>query len=411
MNTDYGVRRAGAERCMKLRRCIRSLRTLPLIAIAAGVCVRGATAAEVAHRPLLAEAPLARRLQQPVTLAWTGQELRSALARLSEVQGVPIWLDRRVDPNAELNLSASNQPIAAVLDQLTADPRGELGWTTLRNVVYVGPRDAARELATLSELARQALAKAPADVRRKWLTPSAWTIPRLSEPRKLLDETLAAVDAKLQAGATIPHDVWAECALPGIAPIDRVVLMLAGFDLAVEPAADGGRVRVSPIKRPIELRQSYPASERVDHAVAELASADDGVRVRRQGRQVAVAGSWEDHERIRLAQRGVNAQQAAPPATSAGRSRGSADQAGGQRFTLRIASKPVGPVLAQLAAQLQLTVEWDAALTAAMPAVADTLVSCEVREVDLDGLLSAILESAGLTFDRNGQRVTIRAAN
>src|SRR5262245_11550125 len=151
MKMDCAVRWWWAERRKSLRGSACCSLNLAFSAVLAAICVHAVHAADTAHRPLLAEAPLARRLQQPVTFAWTGQEWRTALAQLSEVHVVPIWLDRRVDPNAEINHSASNQPIAAVLDQMAAGPRGELGWTTLRTVVYVGPRDAARELATLSE--------------------------------------------------------------------------------------------------------------------------------------------------------------------------------------------------------------------------------------------------------------------
>jgi hypothetical protein len=363
-----------------------------------------------APSPTLAEPALARKLQSRISLTWTGQELGAGLARLADVQRVPVWLDRRADSAAEIDLEIANMPLAAALDELAADDGRDLGWTALRSVVYVGPRATARELATLAELARQALAKAPPDARRKWLTPGPWKIARLSEPHALLAEELDRLGAKLLAGAPIPHDVWAEQSLPGIAPVDRVVLLLAGFDLTAEISADGRQVRPMPIKRPVEITRGYPQNERTLAAIAELVAQDDALRVRKLGPEVEVAGRWEDHERLRQALRGVAATPAAG-AEGAGSDRGAElpPALANQRFTLRIASKPVGPVLDQLAAQLHLTIEWDAALLAAMPPIQETLVSCDVREADLDGLLRAILDPAGLSFARNGQIVTIRA--
>jgi hypothetical protein len=289
-----------------------------------------------------------------------------------------------------------------VLDRLATDQRRDLGWTTLRTVAYVGPRQSAGELATLSELARQSLAKAPPEVRRKWLTPAAWTFPRLSQPQSLLEQTLDGVGAK-QSGAVLPHDLWPARSLPAIAPIDRVVLLLAGFDLALAASPDGRLVRAATLQRPVRLTRDYPASERLEAALADLAAADDAVSVRRQGRRVTVSARWEDHERLRSHGRSQTSRREAtadsPPRL-----------ADSQRFTLRVASKPVGPVLTQLAAQLQLTIVWEPALAASRPEFADALVSCNVRDVDLDGLLTAILEPAELTYDRNGQAITIRAA-
>src|SRR5262245_34619070 len=54
--------------------------------------------------PLLASPALARQLQQRVTLTWDDQEVAAALERLAEVQRVPLWIDRRIDPHARLSL-------------------------------------------------------------------------------------------------------------------------------------------------------------------------------------------------------------------------------------------------------------------------------------------------------------------
>jgi hypothetical protein len=360
-----------------------------------------------AQTPTLADPALARKLQQRVTLTWTGQKLAAALDQLSDVQKIPIWLDRRVDAGAELDLSVNNLTVAAALDELAQDERLGLGWTTLRGLVYVGPREAAAELATLSELARESIAKAPSDARRKWLAPAVWKFDRLSEPRQVLDDAIAAAGARLHEGVSLPHDLWPARSLSGVPPLDRVVLVTLGFDRAIELSADGRHARVTAIKRPAQLTRTYPASDRIDAAAAELAAADDSIVVRRQGQSVEVAGRWEDHQRIRPSR--IAAPAGDDPTESPGAGDAPGGPTGNQRFTLRIAAKPVGPVLDQLAAQLGLTITWDAALTAASPAIADTLVTCEVNQADLDGLLAAILAPAGLTFERQGAAVTIRA--
>ncbi len=356
-----------------------------------------------AQQPRLAEPALARRLDQPVTLAWQGQHLGPALVRLAEVQGLPLWIDRRVNTGATVDLAASDEPLSTVLDRLAnVGDADAWGWSTLGQVVYFGPRQTARELATLSTLARQAISQALAARRRIWLTPTAWEFPRLSEPRGLLHEVLAPLDASVRNEGAMPHDLWPARSLPAVAPIDRVVLLLAGFDLAGEPTPDAGAWRLAPINHPVQMTRDYPRTAAGEAAVRSLAEADLEVRVRTQGRRLQVAARWEDHERLRAAIRGDAVAAPAQP-------REQPSPAGERRFTLTIENKPVGRVLEQLAAQLQLTLVWDEQLVAAAPPPREALVSCNVREASLDELLEAILAPAGLAFTRDAQTVTIRA--
>jgi hypothetical protein len=79
-----------------------------------------------------------------------------------------------------------------------------------------------------------------------------------------------------------------------------------------------------------------------------------------------------------------------------------------QRFTLKIDNQPAGRVLDQLARQLQLEVEWDAALEQSPALGREANVSCDVRDADLDELFAAVLTPAGLVFERDGKKVSIR---
>ncbi len=353
---------------------------------------------------MLAEPALAHQLESRTTLSWDGQGVGAALERLASVQRLPLWIDRRIDPNSPINLAVSNATAGEVLDRVAADETHDWGWTALGGIVYFGPRQTARELATLSELARQAIAKESVDERRVWLTPKPWEFPRLSEPRALLAETLAGVGAEVQGVDAVGHDLWPARSFAAVAPVDRVVLLLAGFDLTMTPQSGGKPLRVAPIARPVQLSRIYAFSERATAATDELLAQDKTVRVRRQGRRLIVAGRWEDHEGLKLALTDGPA-----PAEPVGPPSGDATPAA-QRFTLRIENKPVGPVLAQLAGQLQLVIAWDPALAAASPPMTESLVSCDVHDVDLDGLLEAVLKPVGLAFTREGPTVTIRAA-
>jgi hypothetical protein len=297
---------------------------------------------------------LEQRLAARVSVAWEGQELAAALHRLADSQRLPLWIDRRVDPSAPIELTANDQPLSDVLNSVAAPH--DWAATPYHGVLYFGPRQTADELRTLSALARQSIAKAPPDVRSRWLKPEAWTIARLSEPRGLLKQLARSAGATVVDEQQVPHDLWPERQLPPMPALDRAVLLLSGFDLTCQISADGRKLRVVPIKRPLKLIGPAPPT--------------------------------------------VSRTRPPQPGSAATRTV--------QRFTLKIENQPAGRVLDQLARQLQLEVEWDAALQQTPAMGREANVSCDVREADLDELLSAVLSPAGLTFEREEKRVSIR---
>ncbi len=287
-------------------------------------------------------------LAQRITATWQGQQLGTALERLASTRQAPLWLDRRVDPRQTVDVQFTDVPFAQALAKLTE--QHSLGVTQLDSVIYVGPRKTARGLATLARRARAALAQAPAVQRKQWLraAPSSW--PRLTQPRALLKELLAQAGIELVDDKLVAHDLWQARELPPLALVDRVVLILAGFDLTCEISSDGKTCRVVPIEYPL------PASG--DAPLAEANSPAPGAATR-------------------------------------------------QQFSLRLENQPVGRVMEQLARQLKLELFWTEDSLQANERSRETLVSCQIKNVDLDELLRSILSPAGLGFSREGQRVEI----
>ncbi|HEX6961118.1 MAG TPA: hypothetical protein VF175_04575 [Lacipirellula sp.] len=337
---------------------------------------------------------LSQRLEQPVTLTWRGQQLGAALERLAETQRIHIWIDRRVDPSKSVELSVTNQP----LRQTLASALAPSGWaaSAYHGVLYIGPEQTARELLTLSALARRALRGAPANIRSKWLQADASSFPRLSEPRALLREVVGSTGAQLRKDQLIPHDLWAARTLPPMAAVDRAVLLLAGFDLTCELSSNGRQCTVVPIKRPVQISNTYTVNAAraavVDAVIEELPEAN----VTRREMKLTLLATVEEHDRVREAIQGKSATSSTPRPAPRPVKRDA------QRFTLKITNQRVGPVIDQLARQLKLKIEW------AAPAESrNALISCEVREATLDELLTAILSTAELTFERDEHSVKI----
>jgi hypothetical protein len=310
---------------------------------------------------------------------------------------VEIWLDRRVDPQQTIDIKIQDRPLADVLNKLT-EPIS-LGWVELENLIYVGPIDSTRELPTLAAIARNSLAKVSAKDRKPWLEKSAVSWPRLSEPRQLLNEWLTSAGIELDNPTAVPHDLWNAKNLPSLSLVDRVVLLLAGFDQTCQISTNGKSCRIVPIARPVLLTREYRPGRQMREFVQQLQNIA-GVSINRSGSNIAVTGRVEDHERIAQLLQEDTPLKREPPKPKG--------RTSAQVFSLRLENQPVGKVIAQLAAQLGLEVVWDSALSANLQT---KLVSCDVVDGDLPTLLAAILSPAGLTFELNDRRLEILPSN
>ncbi|WP_210421020.1 hypothetical protein [Lacipirellula limnantheis] len=388
------------QRCNNLRMASRRLpRALSYWLFVAGLLV--------AHGALGAESQSLQQLAKPISITWQQVPLHTALQRLGDAQSLAIWCDRRIDPGALITLTAVDRPTAEVFASLGE----QLGAAAVPfvGVIYFGPPQTCVELATLAALARQPLSGAPATVRARWLKPQPWTCDRLSEPRELLRQLASAAHANIRGEQLVPHDLWPARKLPAMAPLDCAVLLLAGFDLACEPSNDGEILEIKPIDRPVAIAQEYrvPSSQSAafDAAVAALPEATSSG----DGSRPTIVARVEDHQRLRaaLSGRSTGAVAAAAAALRSGAANVAGSELEDRRFTLTIENKPLTAVLNQLATQLDLQLEWDAAIPATA-ADRNVLVSCKVAKADLDGLLEALLEPAGLTCERQQSRVLIR---
>ena len=300
--------------------------------------------------PLLRAQTLRKKMQRQVTVTWQGQELGAALDRLTEASEVTLWLDRRVDRQLRIDAQVTDQPLLAAIETVVSPY--SLAVTQLGDLVYVGPQQTAAELPALAERARKMLGKAPKSVRQKWLEAKPVTWQRLSQPRALATDWLREANIELIGGERIAHDLWPSQSLPATPLVDRLALLLAGFDLTCEIAADGRSCEVVPIPRP--LKRTRPST----------------------------SSSGE-------------------PASAGGESR--RNPRSHQVFTLHLKNQPLGPVLDQIAKQLDLEIVWPEDAT-----LRKRLVNCDAQNVELDELLRTVLGSVNLRHQREGKQINIR---
>ena len=291
---------------------------------------------------------------QRVTITWEGQQLGSAFDQLTNAQSVSLWLDRRVDPSRVVNEEFNDVQVHKAIRLLAA--KYQLGAIDLGQVVYIGPQPAAQGLAALLLRARADAARATPSMKKRWLSkrPVAW--PRLSQPRRLLEASLQEAGIAVEGLELVPHDLWQTKVFPEMSLVDRTVLTLVGFDLTCEITNGGRRCLITGIKHPLP-----------DHT--------NRLQVTRPSPK---------------------------PKYKKEKSK--------QLFSLKLANQPVGRVVDQLADQLGLSIVWDEASLKRHQRSKETLVSCEVKNADLNELLTEILKPAGFDHSLDDARLKILGA-
>lgn len=173
--------------------------------------------------------PDGKALKKRISVSWDSADLAGALNTLNRNQGVPIFLDRRVDPGQKIEFRKEDTPVGAIIYQL-ADQIG-CGVCWLGDVAYVGPRDDVARLILLRESLIGELNGMPGTVKRKWLAKGKLEYPRLSCPVDLYARELQRLDLPEDAEAKdkLPHDLWADGNFPAMRAVDRLILISFGF--------------------------------------------------------------------------------------------------------------------------------------------------------------------------------------
>jgi hypothetical protein len=196
---------AAAPRQTGDRTAVR-LTAATVMATAAIVSLSG-TAAERASA-----AGVATGLDAEVRASWTGLPLRAWAERAGELAGMPVIVDRRIDPDTPVTIDCRGEPLRDVLDRVAAVAGAKVD--VLRSSVRIVPRPLAG-LAENAERARdEQLARLPPGRRKAAAARQRWSWPVAARPHDLL--VAAAREAGLDIAGLdeVPHDHFPAAALP-----------------------------------------------------------------------------------------------------------------------------------------------------------------------------------------------------
>jgi len=302
---------------------------------------------------------LQKILAEPIDILWSGNPLRQAVESLAHTRDVAVLIDRRVDPERKLDLQLKGVTLDSALRQI-ADSRG-LGVSRLGDVLFLGPPEAAERLPRLAAAMESTIRHLPPASRRKWLQRKAFRWDDLDAPRDIVKRLGEESGIRIEGLDRIPHDLWAGADLPPAPLLDRLLLVVIQFDQTITIAPDGSSAEIVPAPS-VPLNQAEDAPRRIQSSPA--APAD------------------------RLKER--------PPTA-----------APFMIHRLAIREKPLGPVLKELAKQLDLELRMDEEAIRAAGISLDQRVSITVENVGVDALFRQLLQSTGLTFHRDRQVVEI----
>jgi hypothetical protein len=341
-------------------------------------------------------AGLRQQLQATVGVTWSGNPLRRGLTNLSVSQRVAVLLDRRVDPDQTIDFSATNTPFEQLIHGVAA--KLQLGVSRVGPVLYVGPPDTTKKLATLVELRKEDIRSLSPDLQQRLLRARAWRWPMLTAPRDLVEGL--ANDSGIRFyryEEQIPHDLWPAGDLPPMGFAERVSLLAAGFGKTFEFSPDGSAVRFIPIPETVSLRRHYEAGGSADRLATQFAERFPDSQFRAVGEEIEVVGLWEDHDMIDRILRGETVRRPTPatdrplPGTVT-------------KYTVPDTTASASQILKQIAPKFGLKLWVDPRAVRQL----EERVRVHVTDVTRDELLQAIVGPTGLEFSINGDTLEVR---
>lgn len=239
-------------------------------------------------------AEFAKALRAPLDRSRSERPVGESLTVLGRDTSVAMFLDRRVDPNQLVSIDAHGISLSDALKLLANSV--QLGVGTIGSVGYFGPPATVARLEVFSELRQR---DAIASGQKAWLktSPSGWD--DLAEPRELAKEIASAAGARINNPEAIPHDVWAAWSGPALSHLNRLTLVLAGFDLTFELRGNGNEVEIVPAPDQLTFERTYEVVGTTASVSAELRRLLPEIKVQASGgKSLRVTATAEQHAKV-----------------------------------------------------------------------------------------------------------------
>lgn len=347
-------------------------------------------------------------LEGRISAVWRGVPGRLILQRLEQQHQVAIFLDGRIDPSRKHTFEISDRPLGEAIGQI-ADALGAAP-AVLRNVVYLGPPEAAATLRTLVRLRAGELSALPSqEGKRRRLELAGRRTFRwddLTRPRDLLKQMAAEWSLELEGEDQVPHDLWAAGAFPEVDASEALSCLLLTCGMTFEWTDSAAGIVIRPVPAEVQVEELHtPRGQSARQAAKEWPEKFPGITATVQGRKVLVRGTVEQQEAIAdsldpktaARQRGRNSTSGATPLSR-------------RRFTLRVERVPAEALFKRLKATAIL-IEYDAEQLEAAGIDFSQPVSMNVSDATAEEFFRQLCEPLKLTFEIDGLTVRLKPAS
>ena len=316
----------------------------------------------------------AAALDTPITASWSGIGLREWAGRVSETAGLPVLVDRRLDPDTSIRLDCHEEPLLDVIARAAAAGGGEVA--TLKSSVRIVPSGVATVVSRAEQARESRLASLPPRQRAVLARKSPWRWPVAARPRDLLADIATEAGITLEGIDTVPHDHLPPLSLPELTLAERIDLLLAPFDLRVDwqaVTATRGTESPSPSGRIIALDAGLPSAASTGAAGTTAAAKPAAGKPPRRPAPDSAQRAAERHT-----------------------------------FSLQVVA-PLEELLTAIAKRLELRLDLDRESLVRHGIAAKEIVRTTVKDASRDELLDAILKPLDLTWTIHGDTLRVFA--
>ena len=197
---------------------------------------------------------------------------------------------------------------------------------------------------------------------------------------------------KISGKENVPHDLWPATELPPLNFIEKLSLVLAGFNVTFDLSPAGDAVKLVAMPQSATLQRKYTTPGDAQGIAAQLGPKFPAGNFSASGKELTVVGPWEVHDAVARLLAGERVRPSPPPTR------------GKQVYTLNAENKPVGGVMKALATQLGKKVTFDDVKVQRRLA---SEISLNVKDASLDELLHAVLDPANLKFELQGDTIRV----
>ena len=231
---------------------------------------------------------LKKTVQVEISGQWSEAPIRSTLLQISRSKGIPLFIDRRVDPGIAIDLIAKDINWEQLLT-VVGEPHG-FGFCRIDDIYYFGPVETAIRLPEQFEKLRTWTRKNRGQSEIDWTRPVSMRWRRLSQPDELMSTMAKEFNFEIHEGP-LPMDVWPASELPNVSLLLKTALFSVGFEKWVLISKLGSKIKI------VDFPYSETAKFSISNFNSPKAVAQQiekqflGVRVRPKVNSITISGA------------------------------------------------------------------------------------------------------------------------